>query len=89
MLGYDAAAVVYRALDLAIKAWGGHRPPRGSVVSQLGSTQDFAGTTGVFGFDANGDTTHRIVSIFEPAGADPSLPWKHVGAIDYTSALPY
>jgi branched-chain amino acid transport system substrate-binding protein len=89
MLGYDAAAVVYHGLDQAIKAWGGHRPPRGSVISKLAATQSFAGTTGVIGFDSNGDTTHRIVSIYEPATADLSAPWTHVGTIDYTAALPY
>jgi branched-chain amino acid transport system substrate-binding protein len=95
VVAYDAAAVVYDALDRAIKAvggrggQGGQLPPRGNVISQLSVTHDFAGATGVFGFDPNGDTTRRVFTIFEPAAAQPQGPWKRVAAIDYTGALPY
>jgi branched-chain amino acid transport system substrate-binding protein len=95
VIAYDAAAVVYDALDRAIRAaggqggQGGQLPPRGNVISQLSITHDFAGATGVFGFDPNGDSTRRILTVFEPLAADPRGPWKRVGAIDYTGALPY
>ena len=89
VIAYDAAAVVYEALDRAIKAAGGQLPPRGNVISQLSLTHDFAGATGVFGFDANGDSTRRIFTVFEASAADPHGPWKRVGAVDYTAALPY
>ncbi len=89
LLAYDAAAVVYDAIDRSIKAAGGQLPPRGNVISQLSATHDFAGATGVFGFDSAGDSTRRIVSVFEPAADAPKGPWKRVGAVDYTTALPY
>ena len=89
VVAYDAAAVLYAALDRAIRAAGGQVPPRGNVVSQLTVTAGFAGATGPIGFDAAGDTTHRVVSIYEPAGSDPALPWRFVQAIDYSAALPY
>ena len=89
MSAYDATAIVYDALDRAIKAAGGKAPARDSVVAELAATTRFQGVTGTFGFDSAGDTTLRVVSIFEPAGADPRLSWNWVGAIDYTAALPY
>ncbi len=89
MLAYDAAAVLYAALDRAIAASGGQLPVRGNVVSQLSATQQFAGVTGQIGFDGAGDTTNRVVSVFEPAGLDPAAPWKLVHEIDYSAKLPY
>jgi hypothetical protein len=43
----------------------------------------------VFGFDADGDTTLKLISIFQPAGTDPRLGWKWVDTISYTATLPY
>jgi len=43
----------------------------------------------VLGFDAAGDTTNRVVSVFEAPGADPRVPWKFSGAVDYSLRLPY
>ena len=89
MLAYDATAVLYDALDRAIKAAGGKLPARAEVVARLAATTAFQGVTGTFGFDAAGDTTHRIVSIFESKSSDPAAPWPWVGAVDYSSKLPY
>ena len=89
MAAYDATAVDYAAIGRAIRAAGGGEPVRGNVISQLSVTSGFAGATGTIGFDPAGDTTNRLVSIYEPAGADPSLPWKLVDAVDYSAALPY
>jgi branched-chain amino acid transport system substrate-binding protein len=89
VIAYDAAAVVYDALDRAIKAAGGQAPPRGNVISQLSVTHDFDGAIGVFGFDANGDSTRRVITLFEPQASAPRGPWKRVGSVDYTGALPY
>lgn len=89
MLAYDATAILYAALHRAIVAAGGLLPERGNVISQLSVTDKFAGVTGSIGFDGAGDTTNRIVSIFEPAGGDPAAPWKLVATIDYTAGLPY
>jgi branched-chain amino acid transport system substrate-binding protein len=89
MLAYDATAVVYDAIDRAIKGAGGKLPSRADVVTKLAATTAFAGATGTFGFDAAGDTTHRIVSIYESQGADPAAAWPWVGAVDYSAKLPY
>ena len=86
---YDAAGVLYDALDRAIKAAGGNAPFRDTVVSQLAATTAFSGATGVFGFDSDGDTTQRLVSLFKPGGTDPRSGWKWVDTVSYTTALPY
>jgi branched-chain amino acid transport system substrate-binding protein len=86
---YDAAAVIYDALDRAIKAAGGKTPARDSVVAELAATTAFSGATGKFGFDPQGDTTLRIVSIFRPVSSDPDAGWTWVATQDYSAALPY
>ena len=89
VIAYDAAAAVYDAIGRAIKAWGGHAPPRGNVVSQLAATTNLAGATGMLGFDANGDTIHRVISIVESPSTDPAGPWTAAASVDYTAAPPY
>ncbi len=86
---YDAAGVLYDALDRAIKAGGGTLPVRATVVAALAVTTAFQGALGTFGFDPAGDITLRIVSIFEATGTDPQTPWSWVHAIDYSATLPY
>jgi branched-chain amino acid transport system substrate-binding protein len=86
---YDATGVVYDALDRAINSAGGTFPDRGTVIAELAATTAFSGATGVFGFDAAGDTTLRLVSIFEPAGPDPLAGWTWMATVDYSAALPY
>jgi branched-chain amino acid transport system substrate-binding protein len=89
ILAYDATAALYDALGRAIKAAGGKRPARADVVAQLAATTSFQGATGTFGFDAAGDSTRRVVSVFETISPDPSVPWRWVSAIDYSDKLPY
>jgi hypothetical protein len=86
---YDAAALVYDAIDRSIKNGGGQLPPRGNVISQLSVTTGFPGATGILGFDRFGDSTHRTLSVFEAPTGGPTTPWRYGGAVDYTAALPY
>lgn len=89
MLAYDATATLYAALNRAILAGGGRLPSREAVTAELARTIGLEGVTGVLGFDAAGDTTNRVVSVFEAPGADPRVPWKFSGAVDYSLRLPY
>jgi branched-chain amino acid transport system substrate-binding protein len=89
MLAYDATAVLYAALDKAIFAAGGAPPSRAQVISELAMTSGLPGTTGALGFDPNGDTTNRVISIFEATGPDARAPWRLAGTIDYSAHLPY
>jgi branched-chain amino acid transport system substrate-binding protein len=86
---YDATGVLYSAIDRAIRAGGGSLPYRAAVVAQLAATTAFVGATGTFGFDESGDSTLRVLSIFEPAAADPKAGWNWVHSVDYSAALPY
>jgi branched-chain amino acid transport system substrate-binding protein len=89
IVAYDAAAILYAALDRAIRAAGGRLPARSDVITALAQTSSLPGATGNLGFDASGDTTNRVVSIFETTGPDPRSPWKLVDAVDYSAKLPY
>jgi branched-chain amino acid transport system substrate-binding protein len=89
IVAYDAAAILYAALDHAIRNAGGQLPERDTVTSALARTSGLAGATGNLGFDAAGDTTNRVVSIFETTGRDPRTPWKLVDTVDYSARLPY
>jgi branched-chain amino acid transport system substrate-binding protein len=89
MSAYDATGVLYLALERAITAGGGTLPVRAAVLAQLAGTTAYEGATGTFGFDAAGDSTMRVLSLYEPAAADPRAGWNWVHAVDYTAALPY
>ena len=89
LVAYDATAVLYAALGRAIRDAGGGRPARAKVIAALAHTSAMPGTTGNLGFDPAGDTTNRLVSVFEAAGQDPRAPWKLVDGIDYSARLPY
>src|ERR1700730_16904636 len=86
MAAYDSAGVLYAAIDRAIKASGGALRARDSVVTEMAATTAFPGATGTFGFDTAGDTSLRVVSVFESQSSDPAKPWPWVAAVDYTAA---
>lgn len=89
LVAYDATAVVYAALDAAIRAAGSTPPQRSDVTARVAATSGLAGITGSLGFDSAGDTTNRVVSVVEATGSDPRLAWKQVDAVDYSARLPY
>jgi branched-chain amino acid transport system substrate-binding protein len=89
VVAYDTTAVLYAALDQAIRDAGGAAPDRAAVIARLAQTSGFEGATGRIGFDAAGDTTNRVISVFEATGSNPRVPWSFVGAVDYSSKLPY
>ena len=89
LLAYDATAVVYAAVGRAVSAAGGRPPSRASVVAELARTAGFVGTTGTIGFDPAGDTTNRVVSVYEASGANAGSAWRLAGAVDYSARLPY
>lgn len=89
LLAYDATAALYTAIDRAIRDTGGGLPARSKVTFELAQTSGLAGVTGTLGFDPAGDSTNRVISIFEAAGPDPRAPWKLVDGVDYSARLPY
>jgi branched-chain amino acid transport system substrate-binding protein len=59
---YAAASVIIDAIAKAVKANGGKMPTRDEVLANLRSTKDFPSVIGTFSFDANGDTTNRVIT---------------------------
>ena len=86
---FDSAGVLYAAVDRAIRAAGGKLPARDDVINELSAMTAYAGAGGTFGFDSSGDTTLRVVSVFESTSTDPNVRWTWLKAIDYSTALPY
>ena len=62
---YAAASVIIDAIAKAVKANGGKTPTRDQVLVNLRATKDFASVIGTFSFDANGDTTNRVITFNE------------------------
>ncbi len=62
---YAAASAIIHATAEAVKANGGTAPTRDQVRAQLAKTKNFPSVIGPFSFDANGDTTNRIISFYE------------------------
>lgn len=87
ILGYDAASILYGALERTITAAAGKLPRRQDVAANVALTG--TGADRMFSFDPAGDTMQRIVSIFEATSADPAIPWHWAGAVDYSAKLPY
>jgi len=62
---YDAAKIIIAALGKAIDDAGGSMPSREQVRSEVAKTQGYNGAIGTTSFDANGDTTLKIITIYK------------------------
>ena len=65
---YTAALIEIAAIEKAIQANGNKLPARLDVLKNVAATKDFASPIGQVGFDANGDTTAPILSIYKISG---------------------
>lgn len=65
MQAYDAANILMLAIGNAIQANGGNMPTRKQVRDAMAKITSYDGVIGHYGFDQNGDTTLKIVSIYE------------------------
>ena len=64
MQAYDAANILIAAIGRAINDANGSMPTRDQVRQEMAKTTSFNGVIGTYGFDANGDTTLKIVSVY-------------------------
>ena len=62
---YTAAKIEIAAIEAAIKANGNKVPDRAAVLKNVAATHGFASPIGTVGFDANGDTTAPILSLYK------------------------
>jgi len=65
---YTAAKIEIAAIEKAINDDGGKLPTRADVLKNVAATTNFASPIGKIGFDANGDTTAPILSLYKVAG---------------------
>jgi branched-chain amino acid transport system substrate-binding protein len=86
MVAYDAAGVIVAAIDRAIKANSGNMPTRDAVRAQVAATAGYAGVTGTIGFNAAGDNSAEIVSLYEDKSTDPNADWAYIKAYDFNGA---
>ena len=81
MPAYDCAKILIEAIRKAIKANNGNMPTRDAVRQQVANTKDFTGTLGKTTFDENGDTSLKIISIYQAKGSP--VDWSWVTQIDF------
>jgi branched-chain amino acid transport system substrate-binding protein len=81
MPAYDCAKILIEAIRRAIKANNGNMPTRDAVRAEVAKTSGFTGALGQTTFDANGDTSLKIISIYTPKGSPAD--WVWVTQIDF------
>src|SRR5215467_14465099 len=69
MQAYDAANALMAAIGRAINDANGGTPSREQVRSEMAKTKGFVGVVGTYDFDQNGDTSLKIVSIYQVGGS--------------------
>jgi branched-chain amino acid transport system substrate-binding protein len=70
---FDATNLVITAIARAIDDSGGKLPTREQVLAQVSRTRDYAGTMGVTSFDAQGDTSLKLITAYQwLASTDPA-----------------
>lgn len=65
---YTAAQIEIAAIEAAMKANKGQMPTRLDVLKGVAATKNFRSPIGSVGFDANGDTTAPILSLYKISG---------------------
>jgi branched-chain amino acid transport system substrate-binding protein len=65
---YAAANIEIAAIEKALAANANAMPSRADVLKNVAATKGFASPIGPIGFDANGDTTNPILSLYKIAG---------------------
>jgi branched-chain amino acid transport system substrate-binding protein len=78
MPAYDCTKILIAAIDRAIKANGGNMPSRQQVLDQMYKT-DYNGVLGNTSFDAKGDTTNKVITIYTVK--DATTGWEVVSTV--------
>ena len=61
---FAATLIEVAAIEKAIQADGGKLPARAEILKNVAATKNFTAPIGKIGFDANGDTTAGILSLY-------------------------
>jgi branched-chain amino acid transport system substrate-binding protein len=78
---YDCARILIAAIDRAIKAAGGNIPTRQQVIEAVAQT-NYHGLTGDYTFDANGDATSPLMSMWQVRNGV----WTYVEKLDVSAS---
>ena len=65
LAAFDATTIVIRALSRAIDDAGGKTPTREQVLTEISRTSNDAGAMGTMSFDAQGDTTLKLLAAYQ------------------------
>jgi branched-chain amino acid transport system substrate-binding protein len=85
MPAYDAANILITGIKKAIEAKGGGMPTREQVRAQVAQTKNFQGVLGNTSFDANGDTSNKIITVYYSNGCCNSSNWAFKASVNYGS----
>jgi branched-chain amino acid transport system substrate-binding protein len=85
---YDAAGVIMKAIDKVLTDNKGTWPTdvqkaREAVRLAIANIGSYSGAMGTFSFDPNGDTSAKVVAIYESTSTDPTTDWAYKSAVDY------
>jgi branched-chain amino acid transport system substrate-binding protein len=97
MPAYDATKILIQAIHLAIQANSGNIPSRAQVLAQMANV-NYTGVLGHTTFDSNGDTTAKIISVYQskatsdagstaPLTTQGNYGWYYVSKVDFTNGL--
>jgi branched-chain amino acid transport system substrate-binding protein len=70
--GYDAMGICLKAIETAAKANGNKTPTRAAVTDAVRALKDYAGITGTFNFNKNGDLTSAKYFVIQVTSPDPA-----------------
>ena len=82
---YDAAKVIIAAYAAGVKSGqlkigaAETQATRSTIAKLVAQTKNFSGASGVFSFDANGDTTNRVIAVYKVTGTGKSANWTYAG----------
>jgi branched-chain amino acid transport system substrate-binding protein len=71
----DATTILLTAISRAVKAAGGNLPSKEDVRAQVARTRDQRGVMGTISFDAQGDTSLKVFTIYRSAAAPEAWNW--------------
>ena len=77
---YDCALILVDAIERAIFGNQGAIPTRADVLRAVAATKAYKGVTGTYTFNANGDLTAPVISLYQ-VKKDEKDPWKFLTSI--------
>jgi branched-chain amino acid transport system substrate-binding protein len=84
MPAFDAAGILIQGISNAIDSNNGNMPSREQVRAAVAKTSGYQGVLGTTSFDQNGDTSAKIISIYEAKGSP--IDWAFIKQVNQSSS---